>query len=112
MNPNEKEITTVQEVNLNEVKSSEVNSVNEGMLLVFWVAILGWLIVFIRALKAVRAAQNKTAHSLNPADNFPCVTCQFFSNNAYLRCAVHPSVALTEKAINCPDYCRKISASE
>jgi hypothetical protein len=41
------------------------------------------------------------------ADPFelPCQTCRFFSRNQHLRCAVHPSIVLTEQALNCPDYC-------
>jgi hypothetical protein len=34
----------------------------------------------------------------------PCSNCQFFTNSYYLKCPVHPSKALTEEAINCPDY--------
>lgn len=33
-----------------------------------------------------------------------CRKCQFFDENNYLNCAVHPSVVLTKKAANCPDY--------
>lgn len=34
----------------------------------------------------------------------PCRNCQFFTNNPYLKCAVHPSTALTDQALNCSDY--------
>lgn len=34
----------------------------------------------------------------------PCRNCRFFSNNYHLKCAVHPSTALTEQALNCSDY--------
>jgi hypothetical protein len=34
----------------------------------------------------------------------PCRNCQFYSNNPHLRCAVHPSLALTKQAIECKDY--------
>ena len=34
----------------------------------------------------------------------PCRNCQFFTNNPYLKGAVHPSTALTEQALNCSDY--------
>ena len=33
-----------------------------------------------------------------------CSNCQFFTKNYYLKCPVHPSEALTEDAIHCPDY--------
>jgi len=34
----------------------------------------------------------------------PCRRCQFFANNPYLNCALHPSAVLTEQALNCSDY--------
>ncbi|NET38874.1 MAG: hypothetical protein F6K19_43980 [Cyanothece sp. SIO1E1] len=34
----------------------------------------------------------------------PCSNCQFFTGDYHLKCAVHPSKALSEAAINCPDY--------
>ncbi len=34
----------------------------------------------------------------------PCATCQYFTENYYLKCPVHPSIALSEAAINCRDY--------
>jgi hypothetical protein len=37
----------------------------------------------------------------------PCRRCRYFSHNPYLSCAIHPSLALTEQAIDCPDYCVK-----
>ena len=42
---------------------------------------------------------------LNPFNQVPCRNCQFFSANHYLKCAVHPSDVLSDKAINCSDYC-------
>jgi hypothetical protein len=34
----------------------------------------------------------------------PCDRCRYLSCNSYLKCALHPSVALTERAIDCKDY--------
>lgn len=34
----------------------------------------------------------------------PCANCQFFTGNYYLKCTVHPTYALTERAINCRDF--------
>lgn len=33
-----------------------------------------------------------------------CRKCQFFDDNNHLSCALHPSIALTNKAANCSDY--------
>jgi hypothetical protein len=34
----------------------------------------------------------------------PCCDCQYFINNSYLKCAVHPITAMTEAAIDCSDF--------
>ncbi len=33
-----------------------------------------------------------------------CRNCTFFKDNPYLKCAVHPTIALTPKALDCSDY--------
>ena len=38
----------------------------------------------------------------------PCKTCQFFKDNPYIKCAVHPSIAATKSAIECSDYTPQI----
>ncbi|NJP08796.1 MAG: hypothetical protein HC866_04365 [Leptolyngbyaceae cyanobacterium RU_5_1] len=42
--------------------------------------------------------------SLKQPLGIPCRSCQFFSSNAYLKCAVHPTTALTDEAVSCSDY--------
>ncbi|MBD2515007.1 hypothetical protein H6G93_08280 [Nostoc sp. FACHB-973] len=42
--------------------------------------------------------------SIKNVQQHPCKKCQFFHNNYYLKCAVHPSIALTKEALNCSDY--------
>jgi hypothetical protein len=34
----------------------------------------------------------------------PCANCQFFTHSYHLKCPVHPTEALSDDAINCPDY--------
>ncbi len=33
-----------------------------------------------------------------------CPDCQYFSNNCYLRCAIQPTIVMTEASIDCQDY--------
>ncbi|MHC0061411.1 hypothetical protein ACWATR_00595 [Nostoc sp. UIC 10890] len=60
--------------------------------------------------KAVQdAAQNASQDkdeviSIKHLQQHPCKTCQFFNNNHYLNCAVHPDNALTKQALHCSDY--------
>jgi hypothetical protein len=37
----------------------------------------------------------------------PCARCRFFTNCAALKCTVHPETALSEQAIQCPDFALK-----
>jgi|JI8StandDraft_2_1071088.scaffolds.fasta_scaffold107713_1 hypothetical protein len=42
--------------------------------------------------------QVKTLHQI------PCADCAFFTGDYHLKCPVRPSDALSEAAINCPDF--------
>jgi hypothetical protein len=39
-----------------------------------------------------------------PRDKLNCHDCQYFSNNGYLKCALQPTIVLTEESIYCRDY--------
>jgi len=43
-------------------------------------------------------AKSKSMHQV------PCSNCQFFTSDYRLKCTVHPSIANSERAINCRDY--------
>ena len=45
--------------------------------------------------------------SIKHVQQHPCKNCQFFNNNYFLKCAVHPAIALTKQALNCSDYSSK-----
>ncbi|MCU0549953.1 MAG: hypothetical protein MUC48_11450 [Leptolyngbya sp. Prado105] len=69
--------------------------------------LLGFLTTYGALLwEAVRRRKDEpTEISLPVGSHMPCRSCQFFSNNGYLKCAVNPSIALTKSAIDCSDYC-------
>jgi hypothetical protein len=48
-----------------------------------------------------------TLHRLH---QIPCSHCRFFVNSPYLKCPIHPTIALSEQAIDCRDYDRPASA--
>lgn len=60
--------------------------------------------IFVMLTKVLQDRQNKKIENVNPDQHIPCINCQFFANNAHLKCAVHPYIVLTEKALNCFDY--------
>lgn len=43
-------------------------------------------------------AKAKRMHSI------PCADCRYFTGDYHLKCTVQPHVALSEAAIDCPDY--------
>ena len=64
-----------------------------------------WAIVVFTVSALCKVAQDKDRIvTNNRCKQVPCRNCRFFNNNHHLKCAVHPSTALTKQAINCSDY--------
>lgn len=57
---------------------------------------LGWTL-FSGIRDAI--ARTKRMHEI------PCCNCQYFTNDHHLKCTAQPTIANTEAAINCPDFC-------
>lgn len=57
---------------------------------------------------------NRKQHSFraNPSDRIICSHCQYFNNNQFLKCALHPSAVLTEQAVDCTDYDQKAEVKQ
>jgi hypothetical protein len=68
------------------------------------------IVVLLKVIALKLTAEHKQViATLKCADKVPCRNCQFFSNNSYLKCAVHPSTVLKDTAIDCSDYRPKTS---
>ncbi|RCJ23176.1 hypothetical protein A6S26_01055 [Nostoc sp. ATCC 43529] len=66
--------------------------------------IIGW-VVFLLVLQKIRSfLDRKMVFPTNSLHKVPCKNCRFYSNNNYIKCAVKPSIVLTEEAMNCPEY--------
>ncbi|MEH2067527.1 MAG: hypothetical protein V7K47_05050 [Nostoc sp.] len=66
--------------------------------------IVGW-VVFLTMLQKIQSLLNsKVAFPITISHKVPCKNCRFYSNNNYLKCAVNPSIVLTEEAMNCSEY--------
>jgi hypothetical protein len=48
----------------------------------------------------------------NLPEKIICSDCQYFNNNHFLKCALHPGTVLTEQAIDCRDYDQKIEIKQ
>lgn len=64
---------------------------------------VAWIVFSIKQLFLHRPAPPSSAFPLVQPES-PCSNCRFFSQNAYLKCAVHPSIALTKQAIDCSNF--------
>lgn len=74
----------------------------ESFLLFFFV----FSFVCVAAVTLAKEISNKGSHK-DVASRFPampCPKCRFFNNNPHLRCAVHPTVTMTDRASSCVDY--------
>jgi hypothetical protein len=66
--------------------------------------IFSWVVFFIVLRKIRTFVDNKMVFIIKGLEKVPCKNCKFYSNNHYLKCAVKPSIVLTEEAMNCPEY--------
>ena len=61
-----------------------------------------FLTIWFHIQKMVRNKEQK--RTIEYHEQFSCKKCRFFVDNVYLKCAVHPTTALTKQALNCSDY--------
>lgn len=69
------------------------------------------VVFFIMVSKLRTVVDNKIVFKINSLNKLPCQNCEFFCSNNYLKCAVQPSMVMTEEAKNCSDYSPKNSKS-
>lgn len=94
------------EVDSERVKTEKVENKPIVANLSLGIVLLSCIICFIMLSKSWAATQEDLEDIVEIA-NFvqsPCRKCRFFSNNLYLKCAVHPITVLTKEANECPDY--------
>lgn len=101
--------TQPNQVNPNDEKFG--GNVPEVFFLVPIALLMVWAIVNFRISQAWKITQSKQVSTQN-LHQVPCKRCHFFTNNPYLKCAVHPETALTPEAAECPDFCAKNKRSE
>ncbi|MGI8501570.1 MAG: hypothetical protein ACR2LR_10585 [Hassallia sp.] len=66
--------------------------------------IVAWVVFFLMLSKLRTVVDNKIVFTVNSLNKLPCQNCEFFCSNNYLKCAVQPSMVMTEEAKNCSDY--------
>ncbi|MGJ3244828.1 MAG: hypothetical protein ACFE0I_01990 [Elainellaceae cyanobacterium] len=65
--------------------------------------IAAWIISVLIVLSIIRGVRDAVAYA-NRLHQVPCASCQFFTGNYTLKCTIHPTTAMSESAIDCPDY--------
>lgn len=61
-------------------------------------------VLFVALSKTRTIKREEIADIVKQLSPAPCRNCRFFSSNAFLKCAVQPSIVLTAKAVDCSDY--------
>lgn len=64
-------------------------------------ALMSWSVI-LACKRYAKEEQNGELPALS--NSVPCYNCRYYSNNAYLKCPVNPSMVLTEQAKDCSDY--------
>jgi hypothetical protein len=68
-------------------------------------ALIPAIVLFVGIAVLLKSQKWRQFQSLVPLRQVsPCKRCQFFHDNVYLKCAVHPTRALTLEARTCQDY--------
>ncbi|MBH8572773.1 hypothetical protein I8752_07040 [Nostocaceae cyanobacterium CENA369] len=98
---------TRSEVKQEQVKTNSSNVPDIVVSLAPVGLLVSWIIFFLVLQKTRRVLDNKMVPTVKTLYKVPCKNCQFYANNNYLKCAVNPSVVLTEEAKNCPEYSPK-----
>jgi hypothetical protein len=81
---------------------------------VFWEAI-GSLVILSTIgglIYAYLFNRKQNSFKVNLPDKIICSRCQYFNNNHFLKCALHPVTVLTEQAIDCKDYHHKVEVKQ
>jgi hypothetical protein len=65
--------------------------------------VLAWSLVAITLWQLVAITRDgmKRAQVMH---QIPCAECRYFTNSPFLKCPLHPTIALSEAAIDCSDY--------
>ena len=73
--------------------------------------IVAWVVFFLMLSKLRTVVDNKIVFKINSLNKLPCQNCEYFCTNNYLKCAVQPSIVMTEAAKNCSDYSPKTKSN-
>jgi hypothetical protein len=73
---------------------------------------VGIACVFARPWIADRLKQLRRIANFKPRPRISCNRCAYFGQNPYLKCAIHPTIVMTEQAADCRDYAAQNAVTE
>lgn len=93
-----------------QVEESQINTTHAqpsspvGLLVPLSIGLMATCAIafFLRKAAAKKGGHEKFARH---QQKIPCQNCYFFSRNSLLKCAVHPTIAMTSHAVDCSDFC-------
>lgn len=65
--------------------------------------VVAWSMVILGVWQVIAATRDGVQRA-QTMHQIPCSDCSFFTNQAVLKCALHPTQALSEDAIGCKDF--------
>ncbi|MDZ7960463.1 MAG: hypothetical protein RMY34_21710 [Aulosira sp. DedQUE10] len=66
--------------------------------------LISWIVFFLMLRKSQRRVDHKNFFIINGLKKVPCKNCKYYSSNHYLKCAVNPSLVMSEEAKDCSEY--------
>lgn len=65
--------------------------------------VCAWGLIILVAWSVLSAIAD-TVRRAKQMHEIPCANCVFFTKDYHLKCPVRPTIALSEQAIDCPDF--------
>ena len=65
--------------------------------------VLAWSVVVLGMWQVIATTRDSVQRA-RTMHQIPCANCSFFTNQAVLKCPLHPTQALSEEAIGCADF--------
>ncbi|MDB9539865.1 hypothetical protein [Anabaenopsis arnoldii] len=98
---------TQSEVKQEQMQPDGINIPDVALSLSPIALLFSWVMFFLILQKIRTVLDNKMVFTLNGIHKVPCKNCRFYSNNHYLKCAVKPSIVMSEEAKDCSEYSPK-----
>ena len=82
-------------------KAIELRPADITFFIILNLALLAAIAILIYAFITKR---KRASSGFKPPLKSICHRCQYFSDNRYLKCALHPVTVMTEETMNCADH--------